>query len=47
MNENKLKYGLITLPNDNLRTKSKKVGIVTDEILEVVESMKKVLLKWE
>ena len=47
MNAKKLKYGLITLPNINLRSKSTKVGIITDEIIEIVESMKKVLLQWE
>ena len=47
MNAKKLKYGLITLPNINLRSKSMKVGIITDETIEIVESMKKVLLQWE
>ena len=47
MNAKKLKYGLITLPNINLRSRSMKVGIITDETIEIVESMKKVLLQWE
>jgi peptide deformylase len=47
MDQSNTNYELITLPNIDLRKKSTKVGIVNDEIKNIIESMKKVLLKWE
>lgn len=38
---------LVTLPNDVLRQKSKKVGLITPEIKKVVEDMKNITLDWE
>jgi peptide deformylase len=47
MNKEKPNYRLITLPNDHLRKKSTKVGVVNDEIKNIIKSMEKVLLEWE
>jgi peptide deformylase len=41
------KNDIISLPNDHLRTRSKKVGIVTEEIKQLVEGMKAATLDWE
>lgn len=38
---------IITLPNEHLRQRSTRIGLVTPEILEVVESMKQATLDWE
>lgn len=38
---------IITLPNSHLRQKSKKVGLVSREILDVIEEMKAATLDWE
>jgi len=38
---------LITLPNERLRQKSKRVGVLTDELLEVINDMKGSTLDWE
>jgi peptide deformylase len=38
---------LITLPNPHLRQRSKKVGIITDEIKQIIEDMKAATLAWE
>lgn len=38
---------LISLPNDNLRTRSKKVGLINDEIKELIHKMKEATLDWE
>lgn len=38
---------LITLPNDHLRRRSQKVGLISDEISQVIEDMKKATLDWE
>ena len=38
---------LIALPNPHLRQPSKKVGLVTDEVRELVETMEAVTLDWE
>lgn len=38
---------LITLPNVALRERSKRVGFVHDEILSLIEDMKKATLDWE
>jgi peptide deformylase len=41
------KNDIISLPNEHLRTRSKKVGIVTDEVKELIEGMKSATLDWE
>jgi peptide deformylase len=41
------KSDIITLPNDHLRQRSKKVGIVSDEIKKLVEGMQNATLDWE
>lgn len=41
------KSDIISLPNVHLREKSKKVGIVTDDVLELIEGMKLATLDWE
>jgi peptide deformylase len=38
---------IISLPNSHLRQRSKKVGIVGDEVLTLVEHMKTATLDWE
>jgi peptide deformylase len=38
---------IITLPNPSLRTRSKKVGIVSNEILQIIEDMENSTLDWE
>lgn len=38
---------IITLPNEHLRQKSQRVGVVTDEVLKVIENMKAATLEWE
>lgn len=38
---------IITLPNGHLRQKSKRVGVVTDEVRGVIENMKRATLDWE
>ncbi len=38
---------IITLPNEHLHQRSKKVGIVSPEIQELVKNMEKALLDWE
>ena len=38
---------IITLPHPNLREKSKKVHIVTDEVKELIRSMEQATLDWE
>ncbi len=38
---------IISLPNNHLRQRSKKVGIVTDEVLALIEQMKTATLDWE
>lgn len=38
---------LITLPNPNLRTRSKKVGFIDDNIKQLINDMKKTTLDWE
>lgn len=38
---------IITLPNPHLRERSRKVGIISGEIIELVESMKQATLDWE
>lgn len=41
------KNDIISLPNEHLRMRSKKVGIVTEEIKALVEGMKTATLDWE
>ena len=41
------KEAIITLPHDHLRTPSKRVGLVTDEIKKVIADMKSATLDWE
>jgi peptide deformylase len=41
------KKDIITLPNEHLRQRSKKVGIVSDQIKQVIASMKSATLDWE
>lgn len=38
---------IITLPNNHLRERSRKVGLVSDEILELVAAMEAATLDWE
>lgn len=38
---------IITLPNEHLRQKSRRVGIITEDIQKVVEEMKAATLDWE
>ncbi|HEY5549699.1 MAG TPA: peptide deformylase [Candidatus Saccharimonadales bacterium] len=38
---------IITLPNENLRQKSQRVVVVTDEVRKVIQAMKAVTLDWE
>lgn len=38
---------IITLPHADLRTRSKRVAIITDEVLQLVEDMKSATLDWE
>jgi peptide deformylase len=41
------KSDIITLPNPHLRTRSKKVGIVTSEIKKIIAGMEAATLDWE
>jgi peptide deformylase len=41
------KASLITLPHARLRERSRKVGLVTNEIKQLIEDMKAVTLDWE
>lgn len=41
------KEDIITLPNAHLRVRSKRVGVVSDEILALIEDMKAATLDWE
>lgn len=43
----KQKIGLITLPNPHLRQRSKRVGLITDEIRSLVKDMETTVLNWE
>ena len=38
---------IITLPNENLRQRSQRVSVVTDEVRKVIEAMKAATLDWE
>lgn len=41
------KDDIITLPHPSLRTKSKRVGIITDEIKQLVKDMESATIDWE
>jgi len=41
------KEDIIALPNASLRSKSKRVGIVSDEIKKIVEDMKSATVSWD
>jgi peptide deformylase len=41
------KEAIITLPNPHLRQRSKKVGVISAEILQLIEDMKSATLDWE
>src|SRR5882724_2920479 len=41
------KDSIIALPNPRLRQKSKKVGIITDEIRKIVEGMTAATIDWD
>lgn len=41
------KDSIITLPNSHLRNRSKKIGLVSDEIKKLIEDMKAATLDWE
>lgn len=41
------KSNIITLPNENLRKRSKKVGLITDEIKKLIKDMQDATLSWE
>jgi peptide deformylase len=38
---------IITLPNTNLRQRSKKVGIIDDSVKDIINNMQAALLDWE
>src|SRR5579875_2693335 len=38
---------IIALPNPHLRQKSKRVGVVTSEILQIIDDMKSATLDWD
>lgn len=38
---------IITTPDERLREKSTKVGVIDDEVLKVIEEMRKLSLDWE
>lgn len=41
------KDDIITLPNPHLRQRSQKVGVITDEIKEIIEGMQAATISWE
>lgn len=41
------KKNIITLPNPHLRERSKKVGVITDDIKKLVDNMQAATLDWE
>jgi len=42
-----MKNNLITLPNENLRKRSQRIGFVDEETLELIKAMEKATLDWE
>lgn len=41
------KDDIITLPNPHLRTKSQRVGLITDDIKRVIQDMKDATISWD
>jgi peptide deformylase len=41
------KDSIITLPNDHLRAKSRKIAVITPDVRNVIEKMKAATLDWE
>ena len=41
------KDSIISLPNENLRQKSKRVTVITDEVRDVIEQMRLATIDWE
>lgn len=41
------KEDIISLPNPHLRQRSKKVGLITDDIRQIIEGMQSATLDWE
>src|SRR6478752_3598434 len=41
------KDDIIALPNPHLREKSKKVGVITDEVKKVIQEMEAATIDWE
>jgi peptide deformylase len=41
------KTDIISLPNDHLRQRSKKVGFITEEVQQLIEDMKSATIDWE
>lgn len=41
------KDSIIALPNPRLRQKSKRVGVITDEIKQVIDNMQKATVDWD
>lgn len=41
------KDSIITLPNEHLRERSSRIGIVTDEVRQTIQKMKEATLDWE
>lgn len=38
---------IITLPNDHLRQRSKKIGLITDEVRQLVQDMESAVIDWD
>lgn len=47
MNSNYTRKNIITLPNENLRKKSERVHVITDETLQLIDDMLSATLDWE
>jgi len=41
------KDSIITLPNEHLRVRSKKVGVINEDITQLIDDMKAATLEWE
>ena len=41
------KEDIITLPNPHLRQRSKKIGVISDEVFKLIDDMKNATLDWE
>lgn len=44
---NMTKDDIIALPNPHLRQKSQRVGVITDEVLQVIDDMKSATISWD